>query len=523
MKLPRVSGFVAADLVFFHDPVATRRPAWWRVSSAIAVAFISLAPFVINDTLAPPRALGWSDKHRNGSLEIAFNRAVCGTESRLSPSFPIARHLEAHPELQDAPLRDVAGGLAGSTSDYCGSVVQPFLNSENSLMLEMALFLSAEPRLSLRELGWCLQASRIVALVLVAYVLLENGASLLFAGIVLSLSLGILGYLGSTAYYSIYPFLPVLLALAVALLSLSVQRRLQLSRLGHLASAGVAGWLTAFAANMRSSHLPVYVVFLALYFVTGERLARRSHQHGSRRGRLRWLGTGVLSAGICYGLFGLLFIRPLTKDGTGGQAHPHHPVAHALVLGLAVPENALSRREGIEWEDSVGFTLARRIDPQVSYLREGYESALFSYYWSLWARHPYEMLEIYWRKLQIAGWSMISKLSSSPISPVTWPLSWVPNGGTFLVLHAALFGLCLGVHSRFGSPLAFTLALVTAAGFLLQLEAALVYPIFDMTHHSSQLFCFLVLAALAWQLPLEILRLAVQSARKQDHAQRERA
>jgi hypothetical protein len=510
--LPRVPGFVAADLVFFHDPAANPRPVWWRAASVVGVALVSLAPFGVSDALAPPRALGWSDKHRNGSLEIAFNRAFCGTESKLSPSFSIARHLETHPQRLNVPLVEVAGELAGSATAYCGSVVQPFLNNENSLMLEMALILKAEPRLSLRGLGWWLQASRIVALLFLAYVLLENGASLAFAGIVLSVSLGILAYLGSTSYYSVYPFLAVLLALGVAWLSLSLQRLLPLSGLGHPASAFFAGWLTGFAVNMRSSHLPVYLTLLALYFLAGARLARGARPEWPRRRRLGWLGIGVLSAGVGYALFAVWFIRPLSKDAAFGQSHPHHPVAHALVLGLAVPENDLSRREGIAWEDSVGLTLARRIDPQVVYLREDYESALFRYYFRLWAEHPWEMLGIYVEKLRVAGRSMISKLLASPIGPLAWPLAWVPNGESFLALYAALFGLSAWVHVRLGSPLAFTLMLVTAAGLLLQLESALVYPVFDMTHHATQLFCFLVLAALAWQLGVELLRRALRSA-----------
>jgi hypothetical protein len=158
--------------------------------------------------------------------------------------------------------------------------------------------------------------------------------------------------------------------------------------------------------------------------------------------------------------------------------------------------------------------LARRIRPDVSYSREGFEAALFGYYRRLWSRHALEMLDIYWNKLRIAGSSVISKILASPLGPVIWPLAWVPNGVTFLLLHLALLGLCLVVHLRIESPLAFTVALVTAAGFLLQLESALVYPIFDMTHHSSQLLCFLVLAVLAWQLALESARIVVQTARK---------
>ncbi len=478
------------------------------------MALVALGPFLISHALAPPVALVWSDKHRNAALEIALNRTLCGTQSRLSPAFPVARQLEAHPPLRDVPLREVASRLAGSASGYCESAVQPFQGGENSLMLEMSLLLAAFPNLSLRGLGWGLQASRILALALFALVLIENGASLVFAGAVLVSAFGILAYLSATAHYSVYPFLPVLLALDAAFLSYCLQRRLWRDGPGHPLSMGLAGWLIAFAAHMRSSHLPVHLSFLVLYFVAAERLSDESRPLPSRGSRLRWLGAAVLGAGLGYGLFGLLFIRPLTRDAAGGQASPHHPVAHALVLGLAVPQNDLARREGIEWEDSTGLTLARRIDPSVSYLREGYESALFTYYRRLWALYPREMLEIYWGKLQVAGRSMISKMSASPVGPLVWPLAWVPNGGAFLVLHLTLLPLLLGVHRRRGSPLAFTLALLAAAGLLLQMESALILPVFDMTHHASQLFCFLVLVLLAWQLPLELLRRATRRARE---------
>jgi hypothetical protein len=508
--LKRVPSIVVADFLFFRDPATSPRPPWWRAASSVAVALFSLLPFVPHRSLAPPGALVWSDKHRNASLEIAFNRVSCGTESKLSPAFPIAEHLERHPELLDAPLRDVAAQIAGSMRRYCDSVTQPFVSGENSLMLEMALFMKPIQGLSFRELGWCLQASRVAALLFFAVVLLDGGASLLFTGTVLVLCLGILAYLGSAAYHSVYAFLPVLLVLGVAFLSFCLRHGLPLSTWGHPAAAFVAGWLSAFAVNMRSSHLPVYVSLLALYFVAGARARHRARSDRSRRSRLSWLGVGVLCAALGYGMFGFLLIRPLLQDNSGGQVHPYHSVAHPLVLGLAVPENALSKREGIVWQDSVGLDLARRVDPRVSYYREGFETALFAYYGQLWRLYPREMLGIYWQKLKIAGRSMISKVTTSPVGPIAWPLAWVPNGAVYLVLHLALFGLCLRVHWRSGSSLAFTLALVTLTGLLLQLEAALVYPIFDMTHHSSQLLLFLVVAVAAWQLLLEGLQLGVR-------------
>jgi hypothetical protein len=515
----RIPGFLFTDLLFFHNPVSAARPAWWRTGAALAVAAVSVGLLLVSRPLAPPSALTWSDGHRNTSLEIALNRVLCRTNSRISPAFPVARYLEAHPESGDMALPAVTVELAGSSVEYCRSTTQPFRNNENSLMLEMAALLRVEPQLSLRQLGWRLQIGRVAALVAFALVVLENGASLAFATALLSLGLGILGYMGSTSYYSVYPFLPVHLVLTVALLSYGLQRQLPLGSVRHGMFSALAGWLVAFAVNMRSSHLPVYLVFLVLYFVAARRMVRSRLQRWPRRAQVGWLLIGLLSTGIGYGLFGFLFVRPLAIDGGGGRAYSYHPVAHALVLGLAVPENALSRREGIEWVDEAGLALAHRVDPRVQYLREGYDQALFIYYWRLWRQHPSEMLQIYRLKLQTSGRTMLAKLASSPIAFFVRPLLWLSDGVGLLALYAVVFWLSVAVHLGLRSPLAFTLALLSVAGALLQLESALVFSNFDLTHYSSQLLCFLAVAALAWQVLLESVRVVARqilrrSARK---------
>jgi hypothetical protein len=189
-------------------------------------------------------------------------------------------------------------------------------------------------------------------------------------------------------------------------------------------------------------------------------------------------------------------------------------IAHPLVLALAVPENALSRAEGISWDDRVGLTLARRVDPQVAYLHRGYESALFLYYRQLWQRHPREMLGIYFNKLRAAGSDMTARvraaLRSAPGGRVVrfalFPLGWINDGLTLLLVYAGLFAYSLTLHVRRGSPFAFILALVTLAGAGLHLEATLIYSLFDLTHNASQLLCYLFMAALAWQFVLEVSR-----------------
>jgi hypothetical protein len=205
--------FLLSDIVFFHDPTTARRPRWWSATSLVVVVCASVGALAQLGRLGPPLVLAAGEKHRNWSLEIAANRVFCGTPSRLSASVDLAERLESRSELLDIPLRDVIRDAAGSLPEYCRTVSEPFLNGENSLMLQMAAFLSLEHDLSLRKLGWRLQAVRIVALAFVAYVLLSHGASLLFTGIVLCSGLAIVGQM-TTKFYSVYPFAPVLLLLA---------------------------------------------------------------------------------------------------------------------------------------------------------------------------------------------------------------------------------------------------------------------------------------------------------------------
>src|SRR4051812_19499566 len=72
-------------------------------------------------------------------------------------------------------------------------------------------------------------------------------------------------------------------------------------------------------------------------------------------------------------------------------------------MGVSVPSTAFSEREGVKWDDNVGYAPAKRIDPALSYLGPGYEAALRTYYFGLWREHPSEMLRIYRLKIHELG------------------------------------------------------------------------------------------------------------------------
>jgi hypothetical protein len=511
----RIPPFVLRDLFFAHDPRAAPRPAWWRVLSLATIATIPFGLLVSTEALGPPERPFPGDRHRNESLDIALNRVFCGTTSSLSATHSVAAYLDEHPEHRHVALREVAERLAGSSEAYCASIVTPILNNENSLMLAMAFSLRLEPHLSLHELGWRLQAVRLLAVFLFVVGLLQSGSSLASAALVFVLFLGVFEHM-SDRHYSVYPFVPALLFVTIAWLALCLTRRL--SGPGLVAGAAVAGWIVAFAVNMRTSHLPVYVTLIALFLLAAHRALSPKGGGDGGSGRWLWLGAAALGAAASYGLFSLFFIRPLAKAPGEGPTYAYHVVMHPVVLGLALPPNPLSLREGIGGSDLVGHTLAQRVDPGVAYLREGYEQALFRYYLGLWARHPDEMLAIYKNKFLIAGRHIVSALGAEdpfkgqPLArAVILPVAWLPNGLALLALYVVAFGLAGAAHLRWGAPLGFLAALVMAAAGLLYLESALIDPFFVLSHQSSQLVCLFFLGLLSWQLLLESLRVVMTS------------
>ncbi len=515
--------FVVRDLVFLHDPTAHPRPLWWRGVSWVMVAGVSLGAFLYMGALGPPQGPLDPDYQMRESLDIALNRAICGASSSTSRAESVRWGVERDPGLRSVPLRQLVERDSGSLERHCRETLQPHLNRENSLALVMATWLRAEPRLSFRGLGLGLQATRIVLLLVFVWVLLANGASLLLAAVLCCSALAVLQNLAQR-FYSTYGFMLVLLTLMVALLSYASQRGLPARRLAHIVFAALLGWLFAFSVNMRTSHLPIYVVLVGLYLLLAYRGPAGPGPRRPFRPHLRWAAVTVLVASASAGLFWLVHIRPLEEHQPDGakraysQAGSYHPVAHSLVLALGVPPNPLARREGIDWTDASGLAVARRLDPQIEFLGDGYETILFKYYFGLWAQHPGEMLELYLVKLRMAGRGVAGALSNPSggwygapfFRAVMWPLGWLPGELTPL-LYLAVFVLAVAVYLRRGTPLAFTVALMAVIGVLLTLESTLIYPRFQIFYDCPHMLIALTVAALVWQLLLDGARWTLQA------------
>jgi len=500
---------VIKDLFF----VSTRGRSARRSLSYLGVVALVVFPLygrslAMHVTLIP-------DQHRWMSLDIALNKTFCGEPSALSPSFKSRTVLE-HPLVVSTPFRRMIRAEAGSIDAYCRSLT-PYVNNENSLMLLMRAALWARRGLSPRGLGHWLLLVRLVVILCFCYVLLWSGASVLTCACILAAALSLLQSVSERGY-SVYPFLLVLPMASVALYSVA-SRVVVPPRVGaHLLFSAFGGGLAAFHANMRTSHLPMLLGLFLAYLAITHGAAGRLGSRLTRSQALAWWSGGVLAFAIGYAAFTVTFIRPLEAVASKVHAfanYSYHAVTHPLVLSLALPENDLSRREGIVWgDDGAGFRLAKEMVPTVKYLEPPYERALLLYYLKLWLFHPREMVDIYRMKIALAGKDMLDNVGRLPYGGRLWtwvlaPLGILPSGGALLSVFVLVTAVSAVFSMRMAWPLAFVMTLAGVAACMSLLESMVTVPYFLAAYHGYLLMSAVLVGLLAWQLLLEGSRAAL--------------
>jgi hypothetical protein len=408
------------------------------------------------------------------------------------------------------PLPDIIREVAGTADAYCTSVDRAALNNENSLMLTMTWTLKLFPRLSPGGLGRVFGGLRLALVAAFVYALLLNGGSIVFAALAMLICTDVLQDLRHFQY-TVYPFLaPMLLGLAG--LCAILFRHSPASAKVVLPLSASLGVFTAFCANMRSSHLPLYVLF---FLINAGVLTRRE----PRRVLLPFSLATVACFAVGYASFSWLLIRPLIPDGPHTN-RTHHVVAHPLVLGLALPPSDLSRREGIQWNDEAGLALARRMIPEATYLGPDYERALFRYYWSLWRQYPGEMIAIYWSKLAASGKGMFAEPGGETEHQSTARVLALPgvriNGIWLTLLYLAALSAYALSWRRKGSRLALMFATLSMAAIGLLLEAAAVIPEFRLMYHAYLLIYTALLALWAAQNAVDAMSGWAQTRRFTD-------
>lgn len=447
-----------------------------------------------------------ADGHAIVSLNVAVNRAFCHHPSRLSNNADVARLLQAEPALVTRPIAGVIAENWQSVEAYCASVVVPYVNNENSLMLLENWIMRAIPDVSLASVGQIMLWLRVLVVLLFCLALLRSGVSVLVCAGVLEIAAAILHQLQPVFAYSVYAFfLPLtLLPIAIYLLTAGISRRVPV----RMAVALITGVASAYGTNMRTSYLPLFVMFFLIYLAAGEWTA--TERGRTWRQRLAVSAAALALFAVGYGAFHYTFI---TRSRPEGNTQPsHHVIWHSVVMSLAIPANPLSEREGIKWNDGTGWDLARRINPAVPYLGPGYEEALRSYYFDLWRRYPAEMRQIYLEKFKLGGRHMIeiAKFDSTLVTAILGVLAYLPNG---LWLAAALLiasAAAVWRYVRSASRAMLAFLYLTTIAILLYLEGSAIMPYYYLTYQSTLLFGCAAATVAVGQLLLNAPVLLVQ-------------
>ncbi|MGI9301726.1 MAG: hypothetical protein ACR2RB_03325 [Gammaproteobacteria bacterium] len=474
------------------------------------------------------------DLHARLSFEIAVNRVYCGMTSHLitlastevaagdlqhipAGSFrdlvlskSLREFISENTAIIDTPIRLLVEQNAGSREIYCAGQATSFLNNENSLMYLHSGLLSAIGGITPYQIGLTFRFIRFAALILFAVLLIRVG----FSPIVSLLALVVATYtahvVSTTHYYSIYPFLVPAVLFFISLCGLALSAETHRRWLPTIVLVLLLGFAAAGIVNVRTSYTVVILFLFGLFlmFVVVELLRTRKESRG--RTYLLGIAAAVMFA-VGYSAFTTTLIKPLTKLNTQ-MNYAHHPIAHPLVLGLAWPENELSRAEGIEWNDGLGLELARRIDNDVTYLGPTYEQALFTYYAKLWFFYPERMRAVYEAKLRMAGRNgvdyLLGKLrqkndmASKLQRLLLWPITLFPDGFALFLAYLAICAatLLLWCFHRARSDIAYVLLALAGAATLLHLEAAIIIPVFNPSHQSYLMFWFYMVGILVFQL-----------------------
>jgi hypothetical protein len=466
--------------LFFRPPES----GWRRhvISAFIALTAVALAALYYNlfaqlRSTQATAGLGqtW---HPQIALEQALVFNLCGKYGHLSPNVDGGGRFllrEKWPADQTFTEAIVA---RGAISRFCEEVSERFLNSENSLFLLLSALLLLPPDDSANTLALKRVLFECTVLFAALYFLGLFGAGLLPLTFVSMAAVKLLSV--QPTDIAQYPMMSVLLLFSSALLALlwpAVDRRNPY--LLSLAGLGV-GFVLAFVYNWRTSYGLIMAVQLAILLS----IAALKYYPRDRI----FLRIGAVSGAIFVGffVFQAALIWPLQKDIR--YNYSHHPIWHPIILGLGALPNPLAEREGIRWEDEAAWQLAKRVDPNATYLGPTYDPALRFYYFQLWKRYPWEMVGIYSKGIFETSRTIKFQFLGKLAHIVIW------NGYVWLSI---LLSIAIGGYFLLSlSPRLAMFTIVMAAALIgVSLEQAAVTPVFTLSYQGSLVVGFEALLA----------------------------
>jgi hypothetical protein len=458
-RRPHVARTLTRLLLFSHRerPAPTNRLALVQAMALTLLLAVLMAPWWRH----PPPFSPIYDDHEWTSLNLAVTRAKCGAASAIPRDVDVASQLSARVDTARMPLTQLA--------TFTCSSIRPFVIGQNTLMLIEAATLRLNPRASLTTIARVLIAIQMVGTGVFMTALIVVGVPGVWCALLLLAVVTLTGAMMAQYAYAVYPLVvPSVLGL-IGTVMLLPRRCSSTAEIPMVAALGAG---IGAIGNLRTD------MFLICGAVVAVWLADRS------RSRWHFAAQGIaMTAGAV--AFHLLCIRPIEQ--TQPQRLTGHPIMHPLVLGLALPENALANRVGIKWDDNVGFDLAHAIQPGVHVLSPDYEAVLGRFYVQLWRQHPIEMLQLYRQKFTAAGRSFVTDTTGIGFDGQVWrsllrPLEALGSDWAVPMLFA--IGACAGLRQirRRHTSWVMPLTLLVIAGGLNWLEAAIIFPHFTPSY-----------------------------------------
>jgi len=502
-----VQRFVSAMFLF------NRRRFFGRWPVALLVALLATLSVCVavdpyhqiaelrNNALSP-------DEHMVNSVEQAVNKSLCDVDWGFwnpnpgemidgKPSQALRDFLNK-PGLNEIPLKRLVETRSRPLPGYCNSMTH-FKNNENAISWFYTGVLKVYPNASVIGLFKAATTVRIAILAFVAFALMLVGFGAIFAIATIFVGIELHSIVSATHPLSMYPFMTFQLVAFLAVFYVVYCSTKKWSPTRWLALGIITGVSVDLILNVRTSHgmmagLVAITAFLLL-LIRGQEFLGSTH-------RLRvaaWTICSAIFAGVAFHSFMIPKVDFNVQFNSS-----YHTISHPLVLGLAVPPNPLAQREGISWNDRVGGEIAKRIDPAATLLGPTYEHSMFVYYFGLWRKYPLEMVDIYERKLELAGTDIpkwvpanMSRVATFALYPA---MLLMRSGWLWLLCQTAMFAIGALLFLRNGTAHWLALSLFGSVGVLLVLENGIILPSFTVTHYSSMVTWALLTALTIYQV-----------------------
>jgi hypothetical protein len=454
-----------------------------------------------------------NDGHTIVAVDQAINKAICNVNSKINLQDAYKKFFIDRGDFTHTAALSISSLLPNS-KDYCQKLV-PYLNSENTLSWIYTFLFHLSSSITLQQLGVGILLVELFLLWFFTYYLLQIGVSIwlteafLLAGIIL---LGTMSTHLNSHYSLIQPFTVSFIALLGCCLYFRIHRYV----FSIIFAMPVIGIYIFLFVNLRTSYAPIVMICLLSYLLYAFNDKEILFPF-KKKLFLTFLAILMMFSGFAYAKHKLLV--PMLQSVGASASSSKHPVAHPLVLGLAIPANAFANQLGLAWNDSKGLALAQRTDPAVVFGSDRYERILFNFYINLWKKTPQQMLNLYIEKFKLAGFSayknfdrtlqtennLTIKYQSSFLRWILSPLKILPNGLFYLGAYLVIFILPFLLKKHLNIGARFALCTLSLAGVGVYLQSAIIMSEYVPQYDAYLVFTEVLMGLVFFQAGIDFL------------------